>query len=162
MAAKDLGTKHACFKCGTKFYDLRKPAPICPKCGADQRESPALKPAPSERRARAAARPVEPVAEVEVDLDTGEKPYTYTGGPVVVMRRTPISPFAHALFGGGHASASGIGDSGMVMMFGGGADYETGKRLAFRIGQFDWMVTRFNGFTNKNNARISTGFLFRF
>ena len=67
MAAKDLGTKHACFKCGTKFYDLRKPAPICPKCGADQRESPALKPAPSERRARAAARPVEPVAGVEVD-----------------------------------------------------------------------------------------------
>lgn len=67
MAAKDLGTKHACFKCGTKFYDMKKPAPICPKCGADQRESPALKPAPSERRVRAAARPVEPVAEVEVD-----------------------------------------------------------------------------------------------
>ena len=52
MAAKDLGTKHTCFKCGTKFYDMKKPAPICPKCGADQRESPALKPAPSERRAR--------------------------------------------------------------------------------------------------------------
>ena len=67
MAAKDLGTKHTCFKCGTKFYDMKKPTPICPKCGADQRDSPALKPAPSERRARAAARPVEPVAEVEVD-----------------------------------------------------------------------------------------------
>ncbi len=67
MAAKDLGTKHTCFKCGTKFYDMKKPTPICPKCGADQRDSPALKPAPSERRARAAARPVEPVAEVDVD-----------------------------------------------------------------------------------------------
>ncbi len=64
MPAKDLGTKYLCFKCGTKFYDLRKAAPVCPKCGADQRESPALKPAP-ERRSRAAARPVEPVAEVE-------------------------------------------------------------------------------------------------
>jgi uncharacterized protein (TIGR02300 family) len=69
MPAKDLGTKHTCFKCGTKFYDLKKPEPICPKCGADQRESPALKaPTPSERRPR--ARPPEPKApEVEVELD---------------------------------------------------------------------------------------------
>ncbi len=67
MPAKDLGTKHACFKCGTKFYDMKKTPAICPKCGADQRESPALKPAPGERRARAAARPVEPVDEVEVE-----------------------------------------------------------------------------------------------
>lgn len=67
MPAKDLGTKHACFKCGTKFYDMKKTPAICPKCGADQRESPALKPAPAERRARAAARPVEPVEEVEVE-----------------------------------------------------------------------------------------------
>ena len=37
-----------------------------------------------------------------------------------------------------------------------------GKRMAFRLAQFDWMVTRFDGFTNKNNARVSTGILFRF
>ena len=69
MPAKDLGAKHICFKCGTKFYDLKKPEPICPKCGADQRESPALKPpTPSERRPR--ARPPEPkTEEVEVDLE---------------------------------------------------------------------------------------------
>jgi uncharacterized protein (TIGR02300 family) len=75
MPAKDLGTKHTCFKCQTKFYDLRKPVPVCPKCGADQRESPALK-APPERRSRA-AKPVEPVApevdeEVELDDDLDE------------------------------------------------------------------------------------------
>jgi uncharacterized protein (TIGR02300 family) len=65
MPAKDLGNKHTCFKCNTKFYDMNKPAPICPKCGADQRESPAVKgPPPAEKRARAAARPV-PAAEVE-------------------------------------------------------------------------------------------------
>jgi uncharacterized protein (TIGR02300 family) len=69
MPAKDLGTKHTCFKCGTKFYDMKKPVPACPKCGADQRESPALKPPAPERRARAAARPVEPEAE-EVEVDT--------------------------------------------------------------------------------------------
>jgi uncharacterized protein (TIGR02300 family) len=63
MPAKDLGTKHTCFKCGTKFYDLKKAEPLCPKCGADQRESPALKPAPAERRQRAPARPAAPAVE---------------------------------------------------------------------------------------------------
>lgn len=64
MAAKDLGNKFVCFKCQTKFYDLKKPDPLCPKCGADQRESPALKPAPEGRRGRA-AKVVEPVEVVE-------------------------------------------------------------------------------------------------
>jgi uncharacterized protein (TIGR02300 family) len=64
MTAKDLGRKHVCWKCGTKFYDLKKAAPACPKCGADPRESPALKPS-SERKVRPAPRP-EPVEEVEL------------------------------------------------------------------------------------------------
>jgi uncharacterized protein (TIGR02300 family) len=36
-----LGTRYACFQCGTKFYDLNRPEPFCPECGADQREAPA-------------------------------------------------------------------------------------------------------------------------
>jgi hypothetical protein len=63
MPAKDLGTKFVCFKCQTKFYDMKKPDPLCPKCGADQRESPALKPAPESKRGRLAAVP-KPVVEV--------------------------------------------------------------------------------------------------
>ena len=81
IPAKDLGTKHLCFKCGTKFYDLRKPEAICPKCGADQKDSPANRPTPEPRRGRLAAvpRPVEPAppepeaeeaAEEAEDLDT--------------------------------------------------------------------------------------------
>lgn len=35
-----LGKRYACFQCGLKFYDLNRPEPICPKCGADQRENP--------------------------------------------------------------------------------------------------------------------------
>lgn len=63
MPAKDLGSKFVCFKCATKFYDLRKPDPICPKCGADQRESPANRP-PETRRSRLSAVPkiIEPIA----------------------------------------------------------------------------------------------------
>lgn len=36
------GRKFACWSCGTKFYDLNKPNPKCPKCGADPAEDPAL------------------------------------------------------------------------------------------------------------------------
>ena len=62
MPARDLGSKFICFKCTTKFYDMKKPEPVCPKCGADQRESPANKPA-EKTRGRLAAVPkiVEPI-----------------------------------------------------------------------------------------------------
>jgi uncharacterized protein (TIGR02300 family) len=74
MPAKDLGTKHLCFKCGTKFYDLKKAEPICPKCGADQRQSPALKPAPAEKRSRPPARPAAPAPLLpdEAETETAE------------------------------------------------------------------------------------------
>jgi hypothetical protein len=36
----DLGQKHECFRCGTKFYDLKKTPVLCPKCHADQKEAP--------------------------------------------------------------------------------------------------------------------------
>lgn len=64
MPGKDLGTKHTCWKCGTKFYDMRKPAPICPKCGADAREAPVVK-QPAGKKARAAPRD-ENIEDVEM------------------------------------------------------------------------------------------------
>lgn len=39
MPELKLGIKHECYNCGTKFYDLGKSEPLCPKCGADQRDS---------------------------------------------------------------------------------------------------------------------------
>jgi hypothetical protein len=86
---------------------------------------------------------------------------TYTAGPTVAARGRSFSPFAHALFGGAHASQFGVGDSGMAMMFGGGVDAGS-QKLAFRVVQFDWLNVRFNGVSDKNNMRISTGVLFRF
>ena len=68
MPAKDLGTKFNCFKCGVKFYDMKRPDPVCPKCGADQRETPSL-PAGKARRARA---PVEPKLVDEELLDEAD------------------------------------------------------------------------------------------
>ncbi len=77
--ARDLGSKYVCYKCGTKFYDLKKPAPTCPKCGADQREAPVVKPQTArQQRAAAAAKEAEeaelpaPEAE-ETDDEEDEK-----------------------------------------------------------------------------------------
>jgi hypothetical protein len=61
MTAKDLGSKFVCFKCNTKFYDMKKPDPVCPKCGADQRESPANRPVEKKSRLSAVPKAVVPV-----------------------------------------------------------------------------------------------------
>jgi len=39
-----LGAKWECFSCGAKFYDLNRPEPLCPKCGANQLDRPKLVP----------------------------------------------------------------------------------------------------------------------
>ncbi len=31
---RNLGTRHLCHSCGTKFYDLGKSHPTCPRCAA--------------------------------------------------------------------------------------------------------------------------------
>lgn len=75
MPAKELGTKHTCFKCGTRFYDLAKPEPICPKCGADQRQGPVSKPSAEKRRAapKPAPAPVPEAEETEVEAELDEE-----------------------------------------------------------------------------------------
>ena len=77
--ARDLGTKYVCFKCGTKFYDLKKPVPTCPKCGADQREAPSPKSASQRARAAAPPREIEPEElpigeEEEAESEEEEEP----------------------------------------------------------------------------------------
>ncbi|MBI5179028.1 MAG: TIGR02300 family protein [Nitrospinae bacterium] len=40
MVKPEWGTRYICYKCSARFYDMNKPAPICPKCGADQTKAP--------------------------------------------------------------------------------------------------------------------------
>jgi len=82
-AKAKLGAKHLCFKCGAKFYDLNKPEPLCPKCGADQRTRPKVdpkaKPASPPGQRRPATRPMVPLLDddeedevvVDDELDLG-------------------------------------------------------------------------------------------
>ena len=60
----NLGKKYTCYSCHTKFYDLGKPIPVCPKCGADQRDAEEA-PAVTSHRGRAARVVEEPPAEEE-------------------------------------------------------------------------------------------------
>jgi hypothetical protein len=69
----DLGQKFLCFQCNAKFYDLNKPEPVCPKCGADQRHRPkadakAKPSAPSGQR-RPVTRPMVPLLDDEDEDD---------------------------------------------------------------------------------------------
>ena len=64
-----LGRKWNCFQCSASFYDLNRPEPLCPKCGADQRQrpkatasTPAHPPAP-----RKQPRPMAPLLDDEDD-----------------------------------------------------------------------------------------------
>jgi uncharacterized protein (TIGR02300 family) len=66
----NLGNKHTCYSCHTKFYDLGKPAPICPKCGADQRES-GNTPVATYSRSRRVVEPP-PVEEEEFESEAAE------------------------------------------------------------------------------------------
>jgi uncharacterized protein (TIGR02300 family) len=77
MPARDLGKKHLCFKCSTRFYDLRKPVAICPKCGSDQKDSPANRPAEGRKSRLSAApkvaEPVEPAVAVAEGEEAAEE-----------------------------------------------------------------------------------------
>jgi hypothetical protein len=88
--------------------------------------------------------------------------YTYTFGPTITSRRGQfLTPFAHALFGGFHTSASFAGISGtgngFAMLIGGGMDVKVSNHLAVRPVQFDWAGFRANGGSSNNNFRYSGG-----
>jgi hypothetical protein len=57
-----LGFRWSCYNCDAKFYDLGKDEPLCPKCGADQRDRPADEPRHSSDHAR--PRVVRPMAQL--------------------------------------------------------------------------------------------------
>jgi len=93
--------------------------------------------------------------------------YTYTFGPTVSIRHNEdLIPFAHALFGGFHQSASLSGISatgnGFVMLIGGGLDVKITHRFAVRVAQIDWMPLRANGSTDNSNFRYSAGVVANF
>jgi hypothetical protein len=88
--------------------------------------------------------------------------HTFLFGPQVSFPAR-VSPFAHVLLGGAHFSfgQGGPSDTGFASAVGAGFDAKVGHGISWRIVQGDWLHTSFFG-AGQNNARISTGIVFRF
>ncbi len=76
MSHPIYGEKYSCFECGTKFYNMNKPKPLCPKCGANQRKAPK----------KPLKKPAKQMLEGDFDSDTeasgelGEETFPVTEG----------------------------------------------------------------------------------
>jgi hypothetical protein len=80
-----------------------------------------------------------------------------------------ISPFVHVLVGGAHYSLGNSNSTDVVptsqtafaAALGGGIDAKLTHFIAFRVIQFDYLLTTFHS-TNQNQPRVSTGLVIRF
>lgn len=90
----------------------------------------------------------------------GTSTYTYLFGPQISYPAR-VSPFGHILLGGAHNSTGGFGNSSFSMAIGGGIDATLTDKFRWRVIQGDYLLTQFGG-GSQNNARISTGIIFRF
>jgi hypothetical protein len=93
---------------------------------------------------------------------------TFLAGPKFSYPDSTISPFVHILVGGAQqslgSSSSGViatSNTALAFVAGAGIDARISSSLAFRVIQFDYLLTRFNS-TNQNQPRISTGIVLRF
>lgn len=68
MPELKLGTKFDCYNCGTKFYDLGKPEPICPKCGANQKDAVSAE-SPSTSQASRRRRKADVAKAIDIEED---------------------------------------------------------------------------------------------
>ena len=77
-----------------------------------------------------------------------------------------FTPYAQVLFGGERLSASVTGFpsssvNSFAMTFGGGADLQLTRHLAFRAIQVEYLYTHFSG-AKQNNMRLQSGLVYRF
>jgi hypothetical protein len=89
--------------------------------------------------------------------------FTYLFGPEVHIQTSRFKVFGEVLLGGAHTSgytnlynAAGLAinpsQHPFTMAIGGGLDVKANKHIGIRLGEFDYVLTRFtNVFTNSNN-----------
>jgi hypothetical protein len=96
-------------------------------------------------------------------ITTKANMFTYLFGPEVHVQTSKFKVFGEVLLGGSNTSgytnlysAAGFAHNPsqhpFTMAIGGGLDLKANKHLGFRLGEFDYILTRFtNVFTNSNN-----------
>jgi hypothetical protein len=94
------------------------------------------------------------------------KIHLFTFGPRFSIRRNDrFTPYFHVLAGGTRISTSFLGmqasDTGFAGIGGGGFDVHIDERFSVRMGQLDYVVTRFSG-RYQHDIRYSAGVVFRF
>jgi predicted nucleic acid-binding Zn-ribbon protein len=82
-----LGKKYTCYSCHTKFYDLGKPEPLCPKCGANQRDAEDAPVVTSHRSRRVVEEPEEPEPEFGPEPEASEEPVDDEEAELVVPEK---------------------------------------------------------------------------
>jgi opacity protein-like surface antigen len=85
--------------------------------------------------------------------------HSYLFGPKFAFRKEKVTPFAQALFG-----AATFGNSENVnafaMTLGGGLDFDATEKMAIRLAQVEYFLTRNNDVTS-HNFRYSAGIVFK-
>ena len=99
-------------------------------------------------------------------LGISTKVHSFMGGPAVrYPNASKFTPFGHLLLGGGHVSASALGvsekESDFAWAVGGGIDARINGRFSLRLGQLDFLQSRFLSDT-QNNVRYSAGIVVHF
>jgi len=97
---------------------------------------------------------------------TATRIHLFTFGPRFSIRRSErFTPYFHVLAGGTRISTSfptiNASDTGFAGIGGGGFDVHVGDRFSVRMGQLDYVVTRFSG-RYQHDFRYSAGVVFRF
>jgi hypothetical protein len=115
-----------------------------------------------------------PAPPTTLTVSSGSSVYTFLFGPRLSYRRDRrITPFGHVLPGfarsafsvtvsaPGFSSHTSGSSTAFAMALGGGIDVRLSRSFAFRMIQADYLLTHFGG-ANQNNARITTGLVYRF
>jgi Outer membrane protein beta-barrel domain len=91
--------------------------------------------------------------------------HSYMFGPTFRVPNEKVTPYVHALFGATRLSGSALqfsaAENAFAYALGGGVDVSTGKKVAIRLGQFDYVGSHFES-QNQNNFRYSAGIVFKF
>ena len=67
MPELNLGNKYECYSCGTRFYDLGKSEAVCPKCGANQKDSDRGESFSTSSQSARKKRKAEPAKPIEIE-----------------------------------------------------------------------------------------------
>jgi opacity protein-like surface antigen len=95
--------------------------------------------------------------------------YLFLVGPRFSYRENKVlTPFGHVLLGAARQNVSyfttggkvNFNDSAFALAVGGGLDAKIHDRLAIRVFQADYVLTRFND-DSQHNLRVSTGLVLR-